>query len=140
MRPEKFNTPVWSWACAAWRELLFINARRIRTEHFNLAQSLRDVAALSAACLAMRRDDFFRVGGFDAVNTPIAHSDIDLCFKSARGRAALRLHAVCDVESCRSCFDRVEEAKEAARAPEQSVDLSAQTLAALHHPRSVFHG
>ena len=51
------------------------------TEHFNLAQSLRDVAALSAACLAMRRDDFQRVGGFDAVNTPIAHSDIDLSFK-----------------------------------------------------------
>ena len=51
------------------------------TEHFNLAQSLRDVAALSAACLAMRREDFIRVGGFDAVNTPIAHSDIDLCFK-----------------------------------------------------------
>lgn len=51
------------------------------TEHFNLAQSLRDVAALSAACLAMRRDDFFRLGGFDAVNTPIAHSDVDLCFK-----------------------------------------------------------
>jgi O-antigen biosynthesis protein len=51
------------------------------TEHFNLAQSQRDVAALSAACLAMRREDFLRVGGFDAVNTPIAHSDIDLCFK-----------------------------------------------------------
>lgn len=51
------------------------------TEHFNLPQSLRDVAALSAACLALRRDDFFRLGGFDAVNTPIAHSDIDLCFK-----------------------------------------------------------
>jgi GT2 family glycosyltransferase len=51
------------------------------TEHFNLAQTQRDVAALSAACLAMRREDFFRVGGFDAVNTPIAHSDMDLCFK-----------------------------------------------------------
>ena len=51
------------------------------TEHFNLAQTQRDVAALSAACLAMRREDFWRVGGFDAVNTPIAHSDMDLCFK-----------------------------------------------------------
>ena len=51
------------------------------TEHFNLAQSLRDVAALSAACLAMRREDFIRLGGFDAVNTPIAHSDVDLSFR-----------------------------------------------------------
>ena len=50
-------------------------------EHFNLAQCQRDVAALSAACLAVRREDFFRVGGFDGVNTPIAHSDVDLCFK-----------------------------------------------------------
>ncbi|HEY3663919.1 MAG TPA: glycosyltransferase, partial [Chthoniobacterales bacterium] len=51
------------------------------TEHFNMAQSLRNVAALSAACLAVRREDFFRVGGFDAVNTPIGHSDVDLSFK-----------------------------------------------------------
>jgi glycosyltransferase involved in cell wall biosynthesis/GT2 family glycosyltransferase len=51
------------------------------TEHVNFAQSLRNVSALSAACLAMRRDDFKRIGGFDAVNTPIAHSDVDLCFK-----------------------------------------------------------
>ncbi|HKP05458.1 MAG TPA: glycosyltransferase [Chthoniobacterales bacterium] len=51
------------------------------TEHVNFAQSLRDVSALSAACLAMRRSDFFQVGGFDAANTPIAHSDVDLCFK-----------------------------------------------------------
>jgi glycosyltransferase involved in cell wall biosynthesis len=51
------------------------------TEHFNLPQSLHDAAALSAACLAIRREDFWRIRGFDAVNTPIAHSDIDLCFK-----------------------------------------------------------
>lgn len=51
------------------------------TEYNNLAQSMRPVSALSAACLAMRRDDFFRVGAFDEVHTPIAHSDLDLCFK-----------------------------------------------------------
>ncbi|CAN5564239.1 hypothetical protein BH18VER1_BH18VER1_13850 [soil metagenome] len=51
------------------------------TDYFNLAQSLRDVSALSGACLAMRRDDFLRLGGFDAVDTPIAHSDFDLCFR-----------------------------------------------------------
>jgi O-antigen biosynthesis protein len=51
------------------------------TDYTNFAQSMRDVSALSAACLAMRREDFFQVGEFDAVNTPIAHSDLDLCFK-----------------------------------------------------------
>jgi GT2 family glycosyltransferase len=50
-------------------------------DYTNLAQSMRDVSALSAACLAIRREDFFRVGEFDAVNTPIASSDLDLCFK-----------------------------------------------------------
>jgi GT2 family glycosyltransferase len=50
-------------------------------EHPDLAQSLRDVSALSGTCLAVRRQDFFHVGGFDTVNTPMAYSDVDLCFK-----------------------------------------------------------
>jgi len=50
-------------------------------DYTNFAQSMRTVSALSAACLAMRREDFFGVGGFDEINTPIAHSDLDLCFK-----------------------------------------------------------
>jgi GT2 family glycosyltransferase/glycosyltransferase involved in cell wall biosynthesis len=50
-------------------------------DYTNFAQSMRTVSALSAACLAMRREDFFAVGGFDETNTPIAHSDLDLCFK-----------------------------------------------------------
>jgi GT2 family glycosyltransferase/glycosyltransferase involved in cell wall biosynthesis len=50
-------------------------------DYTNFAQSMRTVSALSAACLAMRREDFFVVGGFDEINTPIAHSDLDLCFK-----------------------------------------------------------
>lgn len=50
------------------------------SDHTNFAQSFRDVSALSGACLAVRTDDFRRVGEFNAVETPILHSDIDLCF------------------------------------------------------------
>lgn len=49
--------------------------------YFNLPQMTRTVSALSAACLLMRRDVFERINGFDEVHTPIAHSDLDLCFK-----------------------------------------------------------
>lgn len=51
------------------------------SEHWNLAQQMRDVSALSGACLAMRRNDFINLGGWDEKNTPIAGSDLDLCFK-----------------------------------------------------------
>ena len=51
------------------------------TEYFCFAQSVRNVSALSGACFAMLRKVFLDVGGFDAVNTPIMHSDVDLSFK-----------------------------------------------------------
>jgi GT2 family glycosyltransferase len=54
---------------------------RSSTANMNLAQSVREVSLLSAACLAMRKTVFDEVGGFDEINTPIAHSDVDLCFK-----------------------------------------------------------
>ncbi|MDC0714952.1 glycosyltransferase [Stigmatella sp. ncwal1] len=57
--------------------------------YFNMAQSTRTVSLLSAACLLMRKKVFEDVGGFDAVNTPIMHSDVDLCFKIRE--AGLRL-------------------------------------------------
>lgn len=54
--------------------------------HFNFAQSMRNVSALSGACLGLRRDSFAQAGGFDEVNTPVSHSDVDLCFRiRARG-------------------------------------------------------
>lgn len=51
------------------------------TRHTNFAQSMRDVSALSGACLTMRRSDFFAIGEWDTDHVPIAHSDLDLCFK-----------------------------------------------------------
>ncbi|MNO26541.1 Chondroitin synthase [compost metagenome] len=49
--------------------------------HYNFAQSVREVSLICGACLAIRKDIFEQVNGFDAVNAPINHSDVDLCFK-----------------------------------------------------------
>ncbi|WP_341961938.1 glycosyltransferase [Pseudomonas sp. RC10] len=49
--------------------------------HYNLAQSVREVSLICGACLGIRKDVFEQIGGFDSVNTPINHSDVDLCFK-----------------------------------------------------------
>ena len=51
------------------------------TIHVNFIQSMRNVSAVSGACMAMRRSDFVRARGFDAERLPIFHSDVDLCFK-----------------------------------------------------------
>ncbi len=40
-----------------------------------------DVAAVTGAFLCVRRQDFERVGGFDAKKLMVAHSDIDLCLR-----------------------------------------------------------
>jgi glycosyltransferase involved in cell wall biosynthesis len=49
--------------------------------YFNLIQSERNVRLLSGACMLMPKKLFQEIGGFDAVNAPIMHSDIDLCFR-----------------------------------------------------------
>ena len=47
---------------------------------------LHEVSAVTGACLAVARERFEAVGGFDAAHLPIELSDIDLCFKlNARG-------------------------------------------------------
>ncbi|MBM2711147.1 glycosyltransferase [Mesorhizobium caraganae] len=51
------------------------------TDHYNFAQSIRDVSLICGACLMIDRDVFMEVGGFDAERFPIAHSDVDLCLK-----------------------------------------------------------
>ena len=49
--------------------------------HFNFAQCVREASLICGALLAMPKTVFDRVGGFDAKNMPINHSDVDLCFK-----------------------------------------------------------
>jgi len=49
--------------------------------HFNFAQCVRDVSIICGALLAMPTWLFKKIGGFDAVNAPIGHSDVDLCFR-----------------------------------------------------------
>lgn len=57
----------------------FHTAHKDSGTYFNLIQSERDVSLLSGACLLMPKRVFDEIGGFDAINTPIMHSDIDLC-------------------------------------------------------------
>ena len=57
---------------------------------------VRNVSILSGACCAVRKDVFWQVGAFDAVNTPDAHSDLDLSYKliEAGLRCVYTPHAV----------------------------------------------
>jgi GT2 family glycosyltransferase/glycosyltransferase involved in cell wall biosynthesis len=49
--------------------------------HYNFAQSVREVSLICGACLGIKRKVFEDIGGFDEINTPINHSDVDLCLK-----------------------------------------------------------
>ena len=48
--------------------------------------AVHEVSAVTGACLAVARDKFLAIGGFDAEHLPVELSDIDLCLKlNARG-------------------------------------------------------
>jgi GT2 family glycosyltransferase/glycosyltransferase involved in cell wall biosynthesis len=49
--------------------------------HCNLGHSVRKVSVISGALLAIKKEVFVKVGGFNAVELPIYDSDLDLCFK-----------------------------------------------------------
>jgi glycosyltransferase involved in cell wall biosynthesis len=55
---------------------------RNTSANMNLAQSVREVSLISGACLAIKKTVFDQVGGYDEINTPREHSDVDLCLRT----------------------------------------------------------
>lgn len=49
--------------------------------YLGLAKTVKNVSALTAACLMTRRELFWEVGGFDEQNLPVAFNDVDYCLK-----------------------------------------------------------
>jgi O-antigen biosynthesis protein len=57
------------------------NRRADDPGYFGRAALQQNLSAVTAACLAIRRNVFFEVGGFDGENLPIAFNDVDLCLR-----------------------------------------------------------
>ncbi len=65
-----------------------------------LLRSTRRVSAVTAACMAVRREVYLGLGGLDEIDLPVELSDIDLCLRAAESGLAVlwtphaRLHHV----------------------------------------------
>lgn len=61
------------------------HAHRFQNEnergYFERARLPQRVSAVTGACLAVLREKFLAVGGFDEENFPVAFNDVDLCLK-----------------------------------------------------------
>ena len=69
---------------------IFRRARADDPGPFGMLTTRRSVAAVTGACLAIRRASFMAVGGLEQVHLPITNSDVDLCLRlRARGLAIM---------------------------------------------------
>lgn len=60
--------------------------RRDDVGNYDFVNVVREVSAVTAACMVLRREVFDEVGGFDADSLPVAFNDVDLCLRMrARG-------------------------------------------------------
>ena len=54
---------------------------RLDSGYHSMAVAVRNVSCVNGACMLIRSEVFHDVGGWDAENTPISHSDFDLSFR-----------------------------------------------------------
>jgi GT2 family glycosyltransferase len=52
-----------------------------RPTYRGLGESVRNVSAVTGACLMVRAEVFRRAAGFDEARFPVAYNDIDLCLR-----------------------------------------------------------
>jgi O-antigen biosynthesis protein len=63
-----------------------VHAARSDVGYMGFLALARRVSAVTAACMALRKDVFEAVGGMDAENLAVAYNDVDLCLRiGARG-------------------------------------------------------
>lgn len=60
---------------------LLAGARSVDKSYFNHLRLARNVSAVTAACLAVRKSVFLEAGGFDEQDLAVAFNDVDLCLK-----------------------------------------------------------
>jgi GT2 family glycosyltransferase len=60
---------------------LCLGARPGETGYYGHLAMARNVSAVTAACMALRREVYAEVGGMDAANLAVAFNDVDLCLK-----------------------------------------------------------
>ncbi len=49
--------------------------------YFDFSDVIRNVSAVTGACLMTKKDVFWQAGGFDEANLAVAFNDVDLCLK-----------------------------------------------------------
>lgn len=60
---------------------IYINREKDDPGYFNKLNLIQNYVAVTAACLAVRKELYLKVGGLDETNLKIAYNDVDFCLK-----------------------------------------------------------